>query len=149
MKYMKLIIATILGALLIVLAIYLPARAAGEDGARDTLTATTLTNTGVAQTLSAASGDGHKFTNTGREFVVVTNAYTATVTMTVVTGGSVVGLAIADVDVALAAGATKIVGPFQTAVFNQASTGEVYLNFDAAVTGTVANSVTLAVFEME
>jgi hypothetical protein len=149
MKHTKFAAGIILGALLIGLALYLPARAAGEDGARDTITATTLENTGIAMTLAAASGDGHKFTNTGREFVIVTNDYTATVTMTVVTGGSVVGLAIADVDVAVAADATKIVGPFQTAVFNQASTGEVYLDFDAAVTGTVASSVTLAVFEME
>lgn len=122
-----------------------------EDGTRDSITPTTLDDDGITQTLAAASGDGHKFTNGGREFVVVNNGYTATVTMTVVTGGSVDGHAIDDITVGLSAGQTKIVGPFRTSIFNQPSgsdAGQVYLNWNATVTGTVADSVTLAVYRI-
>lgn len=125
--------------------------AAGEDGTRDMITPTNVLATGVAQSLSAASGDGHKFVNTAKEFVVVNNEYTDPVTLTVVTGGTADGYAIDDVDVSIAAGATKLMGPFATAVFNQrsgADAGKVYLTFDAAVTGTVANSVTLNVYRL-
>lgn len=142
----KLITATIVGLALIGM-LLLQAHASGEDGTRDSITATPLANTGITESLSAASGDGHSFTNTGDEFVIVTNDYTDTVTMTVVTGGTIGGLAIADVDVAVAAGATAIVGPFQTGIFNQSS-GDIYLNWNAAVTSTVADSVTLAVFQV-
>lgn len=123
----------------------------GEDGTRDIITPTNLSDAGVAMTLAAASGDGHKFPNTGRELVVVTNDYTATITLTVVTGGQVGGHDIDDVDVALTAGQTKMVGPFNTAIFSQHSgsdAGRVYLDWSAAVTGTVADSVTLAVFRI-
>lgn len=128
-----------------------PAYAAGEDGTRNTITPTNILATGVTQSLSAASGDGHQFANTGEEVVIVDNDYTETITLTIVTGGTVGGLAIADVDVAVAAGATALAGPFDTAIFNQASgaaAGKVYLTFNAAVTGTVANSVTLNVYRV-
>jgi hypothetical protein len=124
---------------------------AGEDGTRDMITPTNVVATGIAQSLSAASGDGHKFVNTAKEFVIVTNDYTDTVTLTVVTGGTADGFAIDDVDVTIAAGATKLVGPFATAVFNQrsgADAGRVYLNWDATVTDTVASSVTLNVYRL-
>ena len=152
----QLVISVGLGALLLLAAMLAlmvsqPVMAAGEDGTRDSITPTSLSHSGVAQSLSAASGDGHKFANTGEEIVVVTNDYTETVTMTVQTGGTVGGLAIADVDVALTAGQTKIVGPFNKTVFNQpggSDYNQVYLDFNAAVTATVANSVTLAVYRV-
>lgn len=128
------------------------AQAAGENGVRDNLTVAEVVVTGTTQALTAASGDGHKFTNTGRELVMITNDYTATITATFVTPGQVGGLAIADVDVAIAAGATKLVGPFQIGLFNQKSgtdKNKVYLNWDVAVTDTVASSVTLQVFKLD
>ncbi len=145
----RLLIVIGIGILLLALMVSLPVFAASEDGTRDAITATPLANTGVTQSLSASSGDGHSFTNTGRQFILVTNDYTDTVTMTVVTGGTVSGLAIADVDVTLTAGQTKLVGPFSSSVFNQSSSTDVYINFDSAVTGTVASSVTLAIFSMQ
>jgi hypothetical protein len=126
--------------------------AAGEDGVRDTITPTNLLDTGVTQALAAASGDGHKFVNNGKEFVVITNDYTATVTLTVVTGGTAGGHPIADVEVTMAAGATKLIGTFKPEIFNQTSgadAGRVYLNWSAEVTGTVANSVTLHVYRVQ
>jgi hypothetical protein len=126
--------------------------ASGEDGTRDTITPTSVLDTGVEMTLAAASGDGHKFANTGDEIVVVTNDYTATVTLTVVTGGTAGGHPIDDVDIELEAGETTLAGPFETAIFNQTSgsdAGRVYLTFDATVTGTVADSVTLNVYRVQ
>jgi hypothetical protein len=120
-----------------------------EDGTRDTITPVTIVDSAITQTLAAASGDGHKFRNNGREIIVVSNGYTATITMTIVTGGSVGGHSIDDVDVTLTVGATKMAGPFRTAIFNQPSgsdAGRIYLNWNATVTGTVADSVTLAVY---
>lgn len=124
---------------------------ASEDGTRDTITPTTVLNTGITQSLAAASGDGHKFSNTGNEFVLVANSTGSTITMTVVTGATVDDIAIADVDVAVDDGDTALVGPFATSIFNQTSgddAGKVYLTWDAAVTGTTANSVTLAVYKL-
>lgn len=126
-----------------------PAQAAGEDGVRDTITVTTVLATGITNTLAAASGDGHKFINQGTEFIYVLNSYTATITMTVVTGGRVNGVEIDDVDVAVGAGVAKLVGPFPMKPFNQLTdAGKVYINWSAAVTGTAANSVTLAVYKV-
>lgn len=150
-------LSVFLGALMLLLATLAltlfgqPTFAAGEDGTRDVITPTTMSASGVTQTLSAASGDGHKFTNMGEEFIVVANDYTATITLTVVTGGTVAGLDIEDVDVAISAGQTKLIGPFPKPVFNQpggSDFNKVYLNWNAAVTGTVANSVTLAVYRL-
>jgi len=127
--------------------------AAGEDGTRDTITPTAIAVTGTTQSLGAASGDGQKFANTGDDFILVTNDYTDTVTLTVVTGGTVGGIAISDVDVTLAGtGTTKLIGPFNKSIFDQPSgtdVGKVYLNWNAAVTGTVASSVTLAVYRLQ
>jgi hypothetical protein len=58
-------------------------------------------------------------------------------------------LGIEDVDVAVATDTTMIVGPFSSSAFNQSGSTDVYLNWNSAVTGTVADSVTLAVYEME
>jgi hypothetical protein len=127
------------------------AYAAGENGVREVITPTNLAATGLTQALSAASGDGHQFANTGREVVIVNNGHSETITLTIVTGGTVGGLDIEDVDVAIDAGDTALVGPFETPIFNQtsgAAAGRVYLNWSAAVTGTVANSVTLNVYRM-
>lgn len=157
MEQIKRLIGVLVVALAMVMGLAVPvlmqpaheAQAAGENGVRDVITPTALLDTGVTMTLAAASGDGHKFVNNGDEIIVVTNDYTDTITMTVVTGGTAGGLAIDDVDVALAAGATKIVGPFTTSIFNQRSgsdAGRVYINWNATVTGTVASSVTLAVY---
>lgn len=123
------------------------AQAANEDGTRDIITPTTMSFEGITQTLAVASGDGHAFANTGETWIVIANAYTATITATFVTAREVDGLPVDDVEVVLTAGTTKIAGPFPTGVFNQTSgtyKNKVFLNWDTAVTATVANSVTLA-----
>lgn len=126
-----------------------PAQAAGEDGTRDTITPTNIAVTGSTVTLAASSGDGHKFTNNGRTWVQIYNTSGSTITATFITPATTGGIAIADVEVAVANNTTKIVGPFQVGLFNQpngADRNKVYLNWSSAVTGTTANSVTLAAF---
>jgi hypothetical protein len=126
--------------------------AANEDNVRDVITPTALSTLGITQSLSVASGDGHYFINTNNEIVIVENGYTETITLTVVTGGSVSSLDIEDVEMGISAGEIALIGPFPTAIFNQSISGEanrkVYLNFNSAVTGTIANSVTLNVYRM-
>lgn len=127
-------------------------RGAGEDGTRDAITVTSVVVTGTTDALAAASGDGHKFVNNERTWVVILNSYTATITATFVTPATQGGLAIADVDVALTAGQRRLVGPFSSGLFNQQSgtdKGMVYLNWDTAVTGTVASSVTLKAYKFD
>lgn len=128
-----------------------PAQAAGENGTRDAITPTNIAVTGSTVTLAASSGDGHKFTNNGRTWVQIYNTTGSTITATFVTVASYDGIALADVDVAITTGATKIVGPFATGLFNQTTGSDknmVYLNWSSAVTGTTANSVTLAAFSI-
>lgn len=124
---------------------------AGEDGIRDQLTVTLVTAAGLTQTLYTASGDGHEFVNNGDTVVVVANNYTDTITITFVTTLQRDGLDVADQIQSLAAGTTKVFGKFLPGVYNQKSgtdKGEVYINWDSSVTGTVANSVTLAGFKI-
>lgn len=126
--------------------------AAGEDNIRDVITSTIVLNTGITQTLSAASGDGHKFVNSGKNIIVVNNTTGDTITMTIVTGGTYGGIALADVDVSIDNNDTALIGPFNGNVFNQlsgADAGYVYLNWNDEITGTVANSVTLAVYKVQ
>jgi hypothetical protein len=151
---LALVLALLIG--LAVAAINQPAAYAApmltENGVRDTITPTAIAVTGTAQSLGNASGDGQKFANTGDDFILVANAYTATITLTVVTGGEVGSIPISDVDVAIAAGATELVGPFNKSIFDQPSgtdAGKIYLNWNTAVTGTVDASVTLAVYRLQ
>jgi hypothetical protein len=122
-----------------------------QDGTRGTLTVTVLSRSGVADTLYTADGDGHKFSNNGKVFVEVANAYTATITATFVTPVTVDGLDVEDLSVAIANGSTYFIGPFPPSQYNQQSgtdSGYVYLNFNDTVTGTVANNVTVAGFRI-
>ena len=103
------------------------------------LTPTTMAATGITMTLTAAVTDGHKFANTGRDFVVIANDSGSTITLTVTTGGTVGGIAIEDVIVGVPDGATKIVGPFNKSIFDQGGTdlGKVYLGYSSPTDVTV------------
>lgn len=124
-----------------------PAYAAG--GNRATLTVTNVIRQGgVAETTYSADGDGHKFNNNGETWIRVYNAYTDTITATFVTPGTVDGLAVADLDVPVSAGAVRLIGNFPPGRFNQED-GTVYLNWNTAVTGSVASSVTVGAFRIQ
>lgn len=133
-----------------------PAQAApllsGENGTRDTITPTSLSYSGVAYSAGTASGDGQKFANTGQEFLYVANATGDTITLTIVTGGQFNGFEIDDVTVVIANSASKFIGPFDRSVFNQrvgSDTGKIYLNWNAAVTDTVADDVSMNIYKLQ
>ncbi len=93
---------------------------------------------GIAPTYQPASAGGDKFTPTGRTFLHVKNASAAAVTVTVVTPGSVAGLAIADLTVSVPAGGDRMVGPFPPEHFaGQAGLADVTWSATASVTFAV------------
>lgn len=148
----KLILLSVLVILIIGLA---AGGLAGVDAApllaRGTLTATDLTPSGSTVSLTQSNSDGHKFSNSNKQFIMATNAHTATVTMTIVTGGQVGGYDISDITVAVGAGASVLAGPFPTHIFNQPSgsdAGKIYVNWDSSV-AAVSSSVTIGVYTLD
>lgn len=147
-----LILAVALGALTAIGAPVANAAPLGVGGTRAALTVTQITRSGLTETLYTADGDGHKFSNNGSVWVKVKNDYTSTITATFVTPGTVDGLSIADLDIAVPAGSNRLVGPFPPSQYNNSSgsdAGKVYLNWNTAVTGSVASSVTVGAWRVQ
>ena len=69
-------------------------------------------------TLSPADPAGDSWANTGAEALLVENTGTASVTITFSTYKQVDGLDVADLQVAVPAGETHLLGPFPTDVYN-------------------------------
>jgi hypothetical protein len=119
--------------------------------ARATGAITEVLVTGVTQTLQTFDyTNGEKFTNTGKEFIVIVNANTQTITATFVTAATYGGFEISDVDVDIPASTTYLVGPFNTSIFNQKSgtdKGTVYINWSG--TETYTDSTTYKVFQLD
>lgn len=112
---------------------------ARAEVARETpgFTGTQLTETGVD---AADTGEGDAFDNDGQTFVMFRNIDVAdALTLSMITGATVDGLAVADPTLVVAISATvkTIVGPFSVDTFNQPSgtnAGQVQLDY----TGTAA-----------
>jgi len=107
--------------------------------ARTTATVREIEKTGTALTYTSAISQ-MQFSNDGTVFLYINNAYTGTITMTAETPGTVGGLAIADLEVAIASETEKFVGPFRPSLFNQISGGAqgyVYIDFDTVTSVTV------------
>lgn len=139
-------LSMVIGLMLVVLAI-LALNLAGQPAAaaplltRTSLTVTEITSDGVTDTLSAANADGHKFYNDGKTFLEVSNGSGGTITVTIVTPITYLGLAVADKTVAISNGATKFIGPFRPSLYNYTTgtdKGMVYVNYSAVTTTTVA-----------
>lgn len=96
---------------------------------------------GLTPAMSAAAAGGDEFVNTGREFIIVRTAGTATV-VTAATPQTVSGLPVGDETYTLPATGERLVGPFPVGTFNNQTTGRVALTY-TAVTG-----VTLGVFKV-
>lgn len=111
------------------------------------LTIQTIANTGVVPTAAAAAGGGDSFANTGREFLLITNGGAGGITLTIVTQNTTFlnsllgGLAVADRTVTVGIGETKLVGPFETNVYNDTS------NL-VQMTYSGVTSVTVSVFKL-
>lgn len=107
------------------------------------LSVTNLTSAGVTQTLAAAGGSGDTFANDGNTIFVVSNASGSSINVTFtaqVTSASKPGfedVTYTDKVVAVANGATKIIGAFATGTYNNAS-GQVAVSYSATSSVTVA-----------
>lgn len=106
--------------------------------ARSTLTPQVLADSGLVPVFAAADALGSQWVNDGEEFLVVKNGSGAPINVTVTTGGTLMGAAVADTVVAVAAGAEEFIGPFPPALYNQPSTDYVFVDFSAVTTVTVA-----------
>ena len=96
---------------------------------------TQLTEQGVAppaQVNADAANDHQLAYNDGRVFVEVVSSDAGAQSVTIITPGTVGGLAVADQVVAVPAGATRLFGPLPPAIYNQPD-GTV--SFDPSVTG--------------
>jgi hypothetical protein len=101
-----------------------------------TLTAIVPTVAGVSLGSAAAAGGGDKFLNTGNELLYIKNGGGSTITLTL-DAQTVSGLTITDPTVSVAAGAEKIVGPFDPRYFCDAN-GYLNLSYSAVTSVTVA-----------
>lgn len=106
---------------------------------------TPLIGSTTSQTVTAQAShvDGHMFDNqAGDVKVLLTNGTGSSANVTFVTTKTVDGLAVADKVVAVAAGATVLVGSFAAGTYNQPSGADrhkVYVDFgtvDALITAT-------------
>lgn len=90
--------------------------------AETALTVTSLGASGV--TVAYANADtehDNSFANNGKTILVMENGGASTATVTIMTGATTGGYAVADQAIAFTAGATKIAGPFAKDVFNDAN----------------------------
>lgn len=112
--------------------------------ARTAITIQSPVVAGIVPTYEAANADGHMFTNTGTEILHIKNGSGSSINVTLQTGLTIDGLAVADRTVAIAAGAEKMMSGLATQYYNQTSgadAGKVYIDLSAVTT------VTLAVFK--
>jgi hypothetical protein len=102
--------------------------------ARGTITEHALSRlSGTAITyVTANSTDNHAFDNSGgKKALLIKNGSASPFTATIVTPATVDGMAIPDLAVTVAAGATAIVGPFPDGTYNQSDDT---VNVDASAT---------------
>jgi hypothetical protein len=101
---------------------------------------------GLATAFTAATADGHGFSNPdGKTALVVKNASGVSTTVTIPTPATVNGLTISDLSVTVAAGVEKIIGGFPKGLFNNDDTeGDTGLSEAVFVNATPTTSVTYA-----
>jgi hypothetical protein len=91
-------------------------------------------NIGTDAVLASALGD--KFTNTGREFLYVTNLG-STITLTVKFQRTVDGQVVADREISVTGTANFMIGPFDPKDYNDPN-GDVVLSYSGVASVTVA-----------
>jgi hypothetical protein len=109
---------------------------------RTALTVTQLTRSpGVTVSLTGAITAGHKFDNDYMTFLLVQNDYTETITTTFDIPVTVDGMEVSDLQVPVAAGIQKMIGPVPTATYNQGGSGDdkyrVYVDYSGVTSVTV------------
>lgn len=101
-----------------------------------------VTRAGLAPAYSAASAGGDAFRSGPTTFLHVKNASAGSITVTAVTPGTIDGLAVADLAVAVPAGGERMVGPMSGELFNDPVDGL------ADITWSASASVTFAVVSL-
>lgn len=94
----------------------------------------TFVEGGVAAVYTTPTSDGDTILGDAKTVVHVFNDSVSPITVTVATGATLGGYALADDVVTVAAGVNKFIGPFTKGVFNQTSggdVGKVYVNYSA------------------
>ncbi len=110
------------------------------------LTPQVITKDGIVPAFASAAAAGNMWKNTGKEYIQVINASGSSINVTVTTPATVVGLAIEDKVVAVAAGVEKKLGPYEPGYFNQpvgaTDAGKIYVDY------SVETSITVGVFRI-
>lgn len=101
-----------------------------------TLTPTALSRAGVDMAGVAADAAGDEWANTGKEFVEVKNGSGSSITVTNDIKATVDGAAVTDPTVTIAAGATKMIGPYPTGAYNDPTTGRARIAYSAVTSVT-------------
>lgn len=104
-----------------------------------TVATQSISRAGLAPAYAAASAGGDSFSPGDRTFVHIKNGSAAAITATLITPGTVDGLAVEDVAVAVPAGGERMVGPLSPELFRERADGL------GDVTWSAAASVTFAV----
>lgn len=103
--------------------------------ARTVLAITSVVDTGVAFTGAAPDAtNGNAMPNNGRQFLLYKNGDASSHTVTINAypkGDTPNGLTVSDLVVTVAAGATKLIGPFPPSIFNNSS-NQVEIDFSSA-----------------
>lgn len=103
------------------------------------LTVQQITTAGIVPTLAAAAGGGDEFANNGKTFLRVKNDGVGSINVTVASQVSnpPPGTAAANIVVAVANGAEKMIGPFNQAAYNDTD-GNVQVTYSGVTSVTVA-----------
>lgn len=106
------------------------------------LTVQTISSDGIVlSSPGAADAAGNYFTNTGREWIEITNGGASPVVVTIQTYGTYnVGAKaylIEDPEHTVAAAATKGIGPFDRTLYNDPATNRVNITYDGVTSVTV------------
>jgi len=103
--------------------------------ARTALTVQTVSRTGLNPSYTSANADGHSVASEGEKtFLHVKNASGGSINVTVQTPGTVDGLAISDLIVAVPASGERMIGPFPIGYY----TTSLLVDFSSVTSVTVA-----------
>jgi hypothetical protein len=105
--------------------------------ARATISVQNIVRAGLVVTHTPMTVDGVQFANGGATFISVKNTAGASATVTIQTAATYSDLALADLTVTVAAGTTKLIGPFPRGDFNDSS-GMVLVDTNTATTTEIA-----------
>lgn len=106
--------------------------------ARSTITSQAVVDTGLEETTEAANVDGNAITGDGKQILHVINGGGSPITVTIVTGGTFQGKAVADETVVVTNGEERFIGRFNSALYNDPTTGLVNVDYSDVTTVTVA-----------